>query len=168
MIIKTLNHVLKPLGKRFSKAGVGPLKFIESNVNKFNYLELLDDLVCPYIDVLERRYKEVFTFQHDNASSHTSLAAEGKEEFKGWFEELNIPLLFHPGNSPDINPIENLWDLVDKAVRKFPVTDNENEFRRRLEEAWNQISKETCVNLLNSMDKRVKMVKDNSYYAIPY
>jgi hypothetical protein len=43
-------------------------------------------------------------FQQDSAPSHNTKA------MLKWFSDHGIPLLFHPPNSPDLNPIEHVWN----------------------------------------------------------
>ena len=44
-----------------------------------------------------------------------------------------------PGNSPDLNPIENLWVILKNSVYEEPIPQNEEELRTRFEEKWNSI-----------------------------
>ncbi|GFY34936.1 uncharacterized protein TNCV_155091 [Trichonephila clavipes] len=41
---------------------------------------------------------------------------------KAFLAEQNIPLLDWPGNSPDMNPIENIWELMKREVAKDVIT----------------------------------------------
>ena len=75
-----------------SKKGVGPIVFLESNVTKYTYMQLLDDYVINYYDHLERWYKHDFVFQQDNASSHDAICITGRqykhEEVVGWLANV--------------------------------------------------------------------------------
>src|ERR1051325_10060431 len=44
-----------------------------------------------------------FIFQQDGAPCHTAKVCQK------WFKDNNLRLLSWPGNSPDLNPIKNLW-----------------------------------------------------------
>jgi len=67
-----------------------------------------------------------------------------------------------PGNSPDLNPIENLWHILKvKITKEKPKT--LKELDRILENVWyNGIPLEIIQNLVDSMPTRIKSVIKNN------
>jgi hypothetical protein len=64
-----------------------------------------------------------------------------------------------PPQSPDLNPIEHLWNDVDRRLRALNV-----EFRGKealweyVSQIWNDTTVETCTKLINSMPERINDV----------
>ena len=68
-----------------------------------------------------------------------------------------------PAKSPDVNPIEHLWDELQRAVDKRDVRPlNLNQLGAALTEEWNNIPVERLENLVSSMPRRLQAVI-NSY-----
>lgn len=61
-----------------------------------------------------------------------------------------------PGNSPDLNPIEHLWPILQDSVFKSPRPRNRDELITRVVETWNQISTELVKKLVYSFPKRIE------------
>ncbi|GFX94525.1 transposable element Tcb2 transposase [Trichonephila clavipes] len=59
---------------------------------------------------------EAYIFMQDGAPCHTTRS------IKAVLTEQNIPLLDWSGNSPDMNPIENIWELMKREVAKDVIT----------------------------------------------
>ena len=92
-----------------SSAGVGPLCFIKSKVNAAVYQEILEHFMLPSADKL---YGDAdFIFQQDLAPAHSAKTTTN------WFADHDITVLDWPVNSPDLNPIENLWGIVKRKMR---------------------------------------------------
>ena len=135
----------------FSYYGVGPLKPVEGVMNSEKYLDVLTKIVIPEI---ERKFPEGSgVFQEDLATYHTS------RKVKNFINLNNILVLDWPGNSPDLNPIENLWSIIKLHLRRRDCTT----MVKRIEAIINywccdpQIQ-ENCKKLIDSMSKRVKLV----------
>lgn len=62
-----------------------------------------------------------------------------------------------PPQSPDINPIENLWDYLGKRLQNREIS-NKNQLKTVLLEEWRNISPDYCKKLVQSMQTRLKMV----------
>lgn len=105
-----------------------------------------------------------FVFQHDGAPAHFARSSET------WLDE-NVPKHWGkgvwPGNSPDLNPIENLWAILkDKLDCQPTQPQNLVQLEAMLKDEWNKISPETLQNLIHSMPSRVEAVYKSRGYDI--
>jgi transposase len=66
-----------------------------------------------------------------------------------WFKKNKINLLDWSAVSPDLNVIENLWDIINKKLIDCHLN-NVNELRQAILKLWTEIPTETCENLVRS------------------
>ena len=108
--------------------------------------------MIPFLEEFEERNGKYF-FQQDNAPIHTS------RQTRTFIEETEIILLPWPGQSPDLNPIEHIWDELERHVRsRKDKPKNITELETFLQESWSRISSSVYQKLVSSMENRVKAV----------
>ena len=62
-----------------------------------------------------------------------------------------------PAQSPDLNPIENLWKIIgEKAMEKSPK-DADSRWNE-LQKAWENLDPSICKKLINSCGRRCAAV----------
>ncbi len=134
-----------------SSAGVGPLCFLKSTVNAAIYQEILEHFTLPSADKLYG--DDDFIFQQDLAPAHTAKGT------KSWFNDHGVTLLdsSKPANSPDLNPIENLWGIVKRKMRDTRPN-NADELKATVKETWASIPPQQCHKLITSMPRRIEAV----------
>ena len=76
-----------------------------------------------------------------------------------FLNDNHIRTLPWPALSPDLNPIEHLWDELGRRVRNgLNPPETLDELRRALIQEWNNIP-QTCIrNLIGSMRRRCQAV----------
>ena len=120
---------------------------IHGNLNARRYRdEVLRPVVVPFINQQPRG----IIYQHDNARPHTARLTTN------FLQNANIALLPWPACSPDLNPIEHLWDHLDRQVRRRPVQPvTVQELEQCLQQEWLRITPDVIRRLTSSMRRRV-------------
>src|SRR5438477_42716 len=121
-----------------------------------------------YVEILQKNLPEiqrmlgrVWRFQQDNDPKHTSKIAKA-------FLETNVSeVIDWPSNSPDLNPIENLWGIVKRSVEKRQPK-NHKELVSFMIEEWASISNNVIKNLVGSMRRRCESIIESGGERIPY
>ncbi|GFU76023.1 uncharacterized protein TNCV_1540011 [Trichonephila clavipes] len=87
----------------------------------------------------------------------------------GLSRQRDIQRLVWPARSPDLNPIENVWDALGRQVagRNYPPT-NENTLIRALTEEWDKLPQQLLDNVVQSMVRRVECCITLHGGHIPY
>ncbi len=138
--------------------GILYFKVFEGTMDSKKYLQILEDEFLP---IAEESLGFDWVFQQDNARAHVANNVQN-------FLHTKLPdVLLWPPRSPDISPIENLWGRVkQKVYSRNPK--NVEEFQTYIIDEMEQIPRNYCKNLINSMNKRVQMVIESEGNIIPY
>lgn len=137
-----------------SAQGTGRLYIVEGMMNQYQYKKVLEQRLIPQIK--DWFPNGDFIFMHDGAPCHTAKSVTK------FLEEKNIKTLPWPGNSPDMNPIENLWAIVKKKLKKYNIT-NKNDLIERLLQIWHHDDEinSNCQTLIQSMPRRIESLIKN-------
>ncbi|GFX44375.1 DUF5641 domain-containing protein [Trichonephila clavipes] len=94
----------------------------------------IDEVLLPHARLFRGAVGDKFVFMDDNATCHRTLAVQDCLDSEG------IQRLVWPARSPDLNPIENVWDALGRQVagRNYPPT-NKNILIRALTEEWDKL-----------------------------
>jgi transposase len=134
--------------------GVGELIKIEGIMDSNKYIDVLSNGLIPTMEKFSLNYQDTL-FMQDNDPKHTSKTT------KEWLRRNKISVLDWPAQSPDLNPIENLWNQIEQNIRrreKQPTTTNE--LWEVVKEEWSKITIEKIRSLYMSMINRVNQVKE--------
>ncbi|KAI4904263.1 hypothetical protein NFI96_000557 [Prochilodus magdalenae] len=108
----------------------GLLHRITGKMDGAMYRTILRDNLLP--SARDLKMGRGWVFQHDNDPKHTAKAT------KDWLKKNHIKVMEWPSQSPDLNPIENLWRELKVRVAKRQPT-NLHDLERICKEEWAKI-----------------------------
>ena len=133
----------------FGVEGVDELFFLPpgEKINGTLYHTVLD---CCALKSMENLHCN--TFQQNGAPCHRVA------KVRKLFEDAGKNVLAWPGNSADLNPIENLWDTLKLAVGR-KQSQNFGHLCECIRLAWHvHLTPEYCSRLVRSMPQRIQAV----------
>jgi transposase len=126
--------------------GRGGLYFLPKGTTKNGerYIDVLENHLLPFMDSHHATH-----FLQDGAPCHTS------KKVKDYLKGKEIEVMDWPGNSPDLNPIENVWNHMKNNLKKKAIT-SVAVLKEEIEKLWNLYSSsENLKNLSDSMPRRL-------------
>ena len=143
----------------FSSGGTGKLYVIEGKMNSPMYQEILQKNMLPSVNLL--KLPRGWMFQQDNDPKHTAVKT------KEWFGRKKVKVLEWPSQSPDLNPIENLWkELKIKVHKRNPQ--NLCELKTICQQEWEKIDSDFCKKLTSNYCNRLTAVIAKNGHATKY
>jgi transposase len=132
--------------------GPGFLTKIDGGLDAKLYCEILEGELLQTVEYYGFQKGDV-VFQHDNDPKHTAKIT------KSWLENSGLEVLDWPPQSPDLNPIEHLWELLKRKLSAHnTMATSVHSLWERVQEDWEAISAEECRNLIHSMPRRIEAV----------
>lgn len=123
---------------------------LQGGINADKYIrQCLEEHVIPYSHFIGEHFK----LMQDNAPSHRARIT------RQYLNDVGVQVLDWPSRSPDLNPIEHMWDILGRRVRQ-----NYGEFQtlealaQALTNEWQQIPQDAVAILIQSMPERMRAV----------
>ncbi|GFV70292.1 transposable element Tcb2 transposase [Trichonephila clavipes] len=102
-----------------------------------------DEALEPYVRLFRGTVGPDFIFMDDNAPCHRAVLIDN------FLETENIQRMSGPANSPDLNPIEHVWDMLGRQIAALSHPPSSvTEMKRALQEAWNRLSPQIIHHLI--------------------
>ncbi|GFX89656.1 transposable element Tcb2 transposase [Trichonephila clavipes] len=120
--------------------------FDAGSVNGTRYC---NEILLPYVRLFRGATGLQFLFMDDNAPCHRTVAAEQL------LESEDIERMDWPARSPNLNPIEHVWDFLGRrlAARTLPPI-TIRELRLALQDEWAAMPQQLIDTFILSMGRR--------------
>ena len=124
-------------------------------MDRFYYRGILGQNLQPSINHFKLGQRCIF--MHDNDPKHISGL------IKDWLKRKRIQTFSYSPYSPDFNPTENLWDELERRVKKHQPK-NVTQLELLLIQEWNKIELPVLEKLVDSVSSRLyKYIKMKGY-----
>ena len=124
----------------FHYNGVGRIRVIEGSMNSEKYIDTLERFCLPSMQEMPGTAEKYLI--DDSAPCHRS------KRVMDYKNQKNISCIDWPGNSPDLNPIENLWGIIKRKLSR-KVIKNKKELIEALLNAWKDFNPLTLQKLVD-------------------
>lgn len=123
-----------------------PLVVLDGTLTAQRYVDnILRPVVLPFLE----QHADVTTLQQDNARPHSARVT------RDFLNENNVTVMEWPPYSPDLSPIEHLWDQLKTAIaQRQPRPCNRRELVQAVHEEWDRIPQFRISRLVASMRRR--------------
>ena len=135
-----------------SSKGKSELVIIKNTMNRWKYINIMDNNMMNFYHYCAQ--EGVWYYQQDGAKPHTA------HDTIDYFHRKRVKLLQWPAQSSDINPIENLWSIMQRRV-ELQRPKNKQDLIDTVFDQWTQIQQETIDTLINSMPDRINECIEN-------
>lgn len=123
-----------------------PLHRVEGNITGIAYMnDILRPIAIPALQAIGPGA----ILQDDNARPHRAQVVNN------FLQQQQVTRMNWPSCSPDLNPIEHVWDVLGRRIRaNHPPPPNLNVLFQTLQQEWQAIPRDTLQTLLTSMRQR--------------
>ena len=132
----------------FGRDRVGPIYRVQGIMDQNMSKGIIKDIMLPHA---KDKMLCGWTFQHDSDPKYTSkLVTE-------FLAQKKVRILEWPSQSPDLNPVEHLWEHIERkiSVRK---PSNQRDLFQLIKRTWEEIPIDVLINLVDSMPGRCNAV----------
>ncbi|UYV73127.1 Transposase [Cordylochernes scorpioides] len=120
-----------------------PLLRIQGTMMAQRYVDdVLRPVTLPYLQGVHNAL-----YQQDNARPHTARISQQALQ--------DVQMLPWPPYSPDLSPIEHVWDIIGRRLHALPQPRSEDELWQMVEREWRAIPQDVIRTLIDSLPRRV-------------
>ena len=131
--------------------GKTPIVIFEGKMNAEAYVSVLEAGLKPFLPIINNA-----KFMQDNDPKHTSKRAQR------WIESNNINWWKTPPESPDLNPIENVWHELKEHLRRVVKPKTKDQLISGINEFWQTVDVTKCRKYIRHLRKVVpKVIESN-------
>ena len=113
------------------------------------YVEILDKTLLPFLhEVLPHGHR----FMQDNDPKHTSRRAQA------FFEDNDVCWWKTPPESPDANPIENLWHELKEFIRREVKPQTKDQLVQGIVDFWRTVDRNKCIKYIRHLRKVIPKI----------
>ena len=145
----------------FSENGFGKIYCFKNNLTGDLLCTIYKSTLLPSATILFGKNNNSWKLQEDNDPKHMSNKA------KKWRLDNKINYLSWPSQSPDLNPIENVWSVLKTNVSNHKVTSVQH-FIQIIKKEWQALDKIFAKNLVISMKNCISLLLSNEGDHILY
>ena len=147
---KTMKHPAGVMiwGCFSGKGGRGALYLVPKGamMNADRYIAVLEEKLFPWMQM-----QKVDKFLQDGAPCHKA------KRVMALLKQQPFTVMDWPGNSPDLNPIENLWSIMKAKLKEDHTITSLPALEKAIKVMWTMhIKKELCLKLAHSMPRRLQ------------
>lgn len=144
-----------------AKGATGPLIVLEypggkgGGMNSERYIkQVLEGPLLPFFNKM-KRYRPNFKFQQDGAPGHRAKVTHR------WLKEHCVLIFPHPPSSPDVSPIEPLWQVLKNGIRAYkPRPTSYEALCEAIHAVWDQITIQQIDHFVDWIPKIVDVLID--------
>ena len=137
-----------------SKRGATSLVIFSGIMDSKYYQEEI--LAKALIPAGEGLYPEGYRLFQDNDPKHVSKSTQE------YMEQNNVNWFRSPAESPDLNPIENLWAEMKHFISAKAKPKNKAELEEALQAFWQTVTPEKCQRYINHIHKVIPRVIEHN------
>ena len=123
-----------------SKRGATQVCIFEGKMDAPFYVEILSHYLVPFI---QSEFPSTHRLMQDNDPKHTSRLS------RQFFEQNEINWWKTPPESPDMNPIENVWHELKEFIRRETKPKSKQQLIDGIQQFWSQMTEEKCRRYIN-------------------
>ena len=132
-----------------SKRGATPIVIFTGILTSTRYCDILQDGLLPFV---AKVFPDGHRFQQDNDPKHASNYT------KAYLEEHSVNWWKTSAESPDLNPIENVWGSMKYFLRHQYKPTNTESLQEGIKKFWESMTPEVCRRYINHLHKVIPKV----------